>query len=106
MIAEYVRYRITADQQPAFEQAYAEAEEALRASPHCLGYELAHCVEEPERYILRIEWDSLEGHMQGFRASAEFRRFVGHIRGYVPLIEEMHHYEPTDVRGASAEPPP
>lgn len=98
MIAEYIRYRVPQEQQRAFEQAYSEAQHALLASPHCLGYELSRCVEEPERYILRIEWDSIEGHMQGFRGSAEFRTFLGHIRTFVPLIEEMQHYEITSVR--------
>ena len=102
MIAEYIRYRVPPEQQPAFEQAYAEAQRPLCASPHCLGYELSRCVEEPDRYILRIEWDSLEGHMRGFRASAEFRDFLGHIRAFVPLIEEMQHYELTAVRSGSS----
>lgn len=101
MVVEYIRYRIPAEQGEAFVDAYGRAQEPLRASAHCLGYELSRCVEEPDRYILRIEWDSVEGHMRGFRASAEFRAFLGHIRPFVPMIEEMQHYEVTAVRGGS-----
>jgi heme-degrading monooxygenase HmoA len=97
MIVEYIRYRIPSDQHGAFVQAYERAQAPLSASPHCLAYDLTRCVEEPERYVLRIEWDSLEGHLQGFRGSTEFREFLGHIREYVPLIEEMQHYELTGV---------
>ena len=65
MVVEYIRYTIAADEREAFEAAYARAAAPLSASPHCLSFELSHGVEEPEHYILRIEWDSLEGHERG-----------------------------------------
>jgi quinol monooxygenase YgiN len=99
MIVEYVRYTISADRQAAFEAAYAEAQAALTDSPHCLGWELSRCTEEPSSYVLRLEWDSLTGHTQGFRQSPEFRRFFAAIRPFVGDITEMRHYEPTAVTG-------
>ena len=98
MIIEYIRYRIKATQQSDFEAAYARAQQALKASPHCLRYELAHCLEEPEHYILRIEWDSQEGHLQGFRQSPEFQAFLQDVRPFFNDIEEMRHYDVTRVR--------
>ena len=99
MIVEYIRYKIAEDKHSDFEAAYTKAANPLLASEHCLSFELSHCTEEPERYILRIVWDSLEGHMQGFRGSAEFRDFFTHIRPYVNDIEEMQHYELTSIVG-------
>jgi hypothetical protein len=46
---------------------------------------------------LRIEWDSVDGHMQGFRSSPEFRTFFAAIRPYIGDIQEMRHYEKTAV---------
>lgn len=43
--------------------------------------------------MLRIEWDSVEGHLQGFRRSEQFRVFLGHVHPFVEQIEEMQHYE-------------
>jgi quinol monooxygenase YgiN len=80
VIVEYVRYAIANDRREGFEAAYAEASAALDASRHCIGYELARCVEDPARYILRIEWDSAEGHMKGFSTRPEFRTFFASIR--------------------------
>ncbi|HEX8832364.1 MAG TPA: antibiotic biosynthesis monooxygenase family protein [Longimicrobium sp.] len=97
MIVEYIRYAIASERREGFEAAYAEASAALEASRHCLAYELARCVEDPTRYILRIEWDSAEGHMKGFRASPEFRTFFASVRPYVGDIEEMRHYELTPI---------
>lgn len=98
MIVEYIRYKIPPAQAARFEQDYAEAARSLGASAHCLGYELTCCLDEPASYILRIEWDSVEGHMQGFRGSAEFRSFFAAIKPYVDMIEEMRHYQATAVQ--------
>lgn len=99
MIVEYIRYKIPPAQADRFEQDYAGAARSLDASAHCRGYELARCLDEPDSYILRIEWDSVEGHMQGFRSSAEFRAFFAAIKPYVDMIEEMRHYRATTVQG-------
>jgi quinol monooxygenase YgiN len=93
VIVEYIRYAIPAERADAFERDYATATAALAASPNCLGYELTRCVEEPEHYILRIEWDSLDGHLKAFRQSPEFRAFFQAIRPYVGDIAEMRHYD-------------
>jgi quinol monooxygenase YgiN len=100
MTAEYTRYRINQDQQPAFEEAYRAAQKYVQASPHCVGYELSHCTEEPERYVLRIEWASVEEHLQGFRKEPNFKSFLGLVQPFVPNIEEMQHYKLTEVVGS------
>ena len=99
MVVEYIRYKIAEDRQHEFEAAYGRAQQALAASLHCLAYELARCIQEPAAYTLRIEWDSLDGHRQGFRRSPEFCAFLHEVRPFVADIEEMRHYEVTSVRG-------
>lgn len=97
MIVEYIRYTIATADTPAFEQDYATAGKSLATSGHCLAYELSRCVEDPGCYILRIEWDSVDGHMKGFRSSEAFRSFFAAIKPYVSQIEEMRHYQLTSV---------
>jgi quinol monooxygenase YgiN len=93
MIVEYIRYQIPEGEARAFEDAYRSAAGSLEASPHCESYEIACCTEDPGAYTVRIEWDSAEGHMQGFRGSPEFRSFFTAVRPYVERIEEMRHYD-------------
>lgn len=95
MIVEYLRYQVPDAE--AFVAAYTTASASLDASAHCLAYELCQCVEDEKTFLLRIEWDSAEGHLKGFRASAEFRSFFQAIKAYVGNIEEMRHYRPTSV---------
>ena len=101
MIVEYIRYQMADERREAFEAAYGAAQVSLQASAHCLAWELTRCAEDRTHYILRIEWDSAEGHLQGFRRSPEFRAFFAAIRPYVGDIQEMRHYELTAVAGRS-----
>ena len=93
MVVEYIRYRIPAEQAEDFAAAYARAATVLDADEHCLGYELARGVEEPENWIVRITWDSVEGHEQGFRTAPHFRDFFAAVRPNVGTIQEMKHYD-------------
>jgi quinol monooxygenase YgiN len=95
MIVGYIRYKIDNNRQKEFENAYERTGRSLKISPHCVQYELSHCVEEPKNYILRIEWDSQEGHLKGFRTSPEFQTFYEAVRPFFNDMEEMRHYEVT-----------
>jgi len=96
-IEELIRYRVPADRAGALEAAYGRAAVALDASPHCLDYALHRCVEEPERYVLRITWTSTEDHLEGFRKGPHFPAFLAEVRPFIEHIEEMQHYEATPV---------
>jgi quinol monooxygenase YgiN len=98
MIVEYIRYRVPEPRGAALIEAYAIAGESLKASPNCLGFDLSRCTESPEHFILRIQWDSAEGHMQGFRKSPQFPSFFAAIKPFLGDIEEMKHYDLTPVR--------
>jgi heme-degrading monooxygenase HmoA len=99
MVVEYIRYTVPAEQAEAFESAYARAGNLLEQDEHCLAFEVARGIEEPEHFIVRIEWDSLDGHEHGFRASPNFREFFSDVQPFFREIDEMKHYE---VRGGSA----
>jgi len=93
MVIEYIRYRIPAERHGEFLDAYRSAHEELGASPHCARYEVSQGIEEPDNFIVRIEWDSLEGHEKGFRASAEFKTFFAKVKPFFSSILEMKHYQ-------------
>ena len=71
----------------------ARAGALLDASPHCERWQVGRCIDEPEKQIVRIEWDSVEGHLQGFRKSPDFGAFFEAVRPFFDDIEEMTHYD-------------
>jgi heme-degrading monooxygenase HmoA len=100
MVVEYIRNTVPSEQAEAFESAYARAGNLLDQDEHCMAFEVARGIEEPEHFIVRIEWDSLDGHERGFRASPNFREFFSDVQPFFREIDEMKHYE---VRGRSAQ---
>lgn len=92
MIVEYIRYTVPQDRAAEFLAAYAEAAPTLEADPHCLAYEVTQGTEDPTHFVVRIQWDSVEGHLAGFRNSPAFGTFFAAVRPFVDQIEEMSHF--------------
>ena len=92
-VVEYIRYRIPSDRAKDFVAAYRAAAVPLLESDHCLGYELTRCVEESDRWTLRIHWTSVADHLEKFRRSAQFRAFFSAVAPFVDQIDEMQHYD-------------
>jgi hemoglobin len=102
-ISEIIRYKIPQNEAASFESAYRQAESVLQASPNCQGYELIRSDKDSQNYLLTIFWDSSDGHLEGFRKSDLFSKFLELIRPYIPMIQEMEHYHSTGMswrRGA------
>ncbi len=97
MVIEIIRYDIAPESAQQFIAAYTEAGTYLNSSPHCLSYEIVQGIEEANHFIVRIEWDSMEGHMQGFRTSSDFRHFFALVKPYFNAIAEMKHYSVIDT---------
>lgn len=93
MILELADIRIQPGQQAAFEEAIARglSTVAVRAKGY-RGAKVNHGIENPERYVLQIFWDTLEDHTVGFRQSplfAEWRGIVGPFFAAPPLVEHF-----------------
>jgi heme-degrading monooxygenase HmoA len=57
------------------------------------SYQVQKGIESPERYVLLIEWDTLEAHTVGFRESplfAQWRAIVGPFFAKPPVVEHFN----------------
>ncbi|MGQ0678601.1 MAG: putative quinol monooxygenase [Actinomycetota bacterium] len=96
MVVEYIRYVVPVERAEEFEAAYGRAGAPLDLDEHCLGYEVARGVEEPEHFVVRINWDSVDGHERGFRGGPHFGAFFAAVKPFFSEIVEMRHYQPLD----------
>lgn len=93
MILEIADIRIAPGQNAAFEAAIAHGlnSVASRAQGY-IGATVNACIESPERYVLQIQWQTLEDHTVGFRQGplfAEWRAIVGPYFAQPPLVEHF-----------------
>jgi heme-degrading monooxygenase HmoA len=91
-----IREHAVIDVQPgtnaAFEAAYTKARLVLLASPSAHTAVLSRCVEEPSRYLLLVEWDTLEAHTETFRGSPAFTAWRALIGPYFANPPDVTHY--------------
>lgn len=94
MILELADFRIHPDQNAAFEEAIQLGlKTVIHGAKGFQGYKVNRGIENAERYILQIFWDTLEDHTVGFRESpafAEWRAIVGPFFAGAPVVE---HFE-------------
>jgi heme-degrading monooxygenase HmoA len=59
----------------AYEAAFARARPIIAATPGFRRLTLSRCLERPSTYLLLVEWDRFEDHIERFRGSAGYRRW-------------------------------
>jgi heme-degrading monooxygenase HmoA len=97
MAVEYLRYRVPAEGQRDFLDGWRRALAFVGRSPHCLGYELSQSVEDPQAYVVRIDWDSVEGHEQGFKKSPDHVQAFDCVKAFsLMMCSEVHHHRILD----------
>lgn len=92
MILEHALLEVKPGLEADFEQAMREALPLIRATPGFIRLTVRPCLEYKGKYLLLVEWETLEAHTEGFRGSeryAEWKRRLHHFYAPFPLVE---HY--------------
>ena len=93
MILELADIRIRPGQQAAFDEAIQRAISTVASKAKGFqGFKVNKGIEDPERYILQIFWDTLENHTVDFRGSpafTEWRAIVGPFFAAPPVVEHF-----------------
>lgn len=98
MILELATIDIKVGTNAEFEENLAQAQAVLRQSKGYLGHEFRKCIEQENRYVLLIQWESLEAHTIGFRESELFKEWRGLIGPYFENPPVVLHYSPLTER--------
>lgn len=92
MIIEHALLQVKPGLEAEFEQAMRGALPLIKATPGFIRLTVKACLESPGKYLLLVEWETLEAHTQGFRGSeryAEWKERLHHFYEPFPLVE---HY--------------
>ena len=93
MILEIAEIRIAPGQQAAFDEAIQRGLTTVASQAKGFrGWKVNKGIENPERYVLSIFWDTLEDHTVGFRQGplfAQWRAIVGPFFASPPVVEHF-----------------
>ena len=95
MVLEVALIDVRPGEEEAFAAAYRQAHPIVRSTPGFRSIRMTRGIESPSRFVLLVEWDTVEAHLENFRASDRFTRWRGLIGPYFAAPPVVEHF--TDV---------
>jgi heme-degrading monooxygenase HmoA len=93
MILEVAVFSIAPAQKAQFESAFTEARKLISATPGFVSHQLHRCIETDGRYLLLVQWLTVEHHMVGFRGSPQFQQWRALLGPFLAAPPAVEHYE-------------
>ncbi len=90
MVLEVADFRVTDAE--AFEAAYRRAHTILAGTEGCRSVRMSRSIESPNRFVLLVEWDSVQAHEVNFRQTERFaawRAEIGPFFASPPFVEHV-----------------
>jgi heme-degrading monooxygenase HmoA len=92
-VLEVAILNIRPNTQADFESAFGQAQRIISATPGYVSHQLQRCIEHDNRYILLVNWETLEDHMVGFRQSKPYKEWKELLHHFYEPFPEVEHYE-------------
>ncbi len=93
MIIEIADIAVRPEDRDAFAEAIQRAASTVLArSPGYRRHTILSCQETPGRFVLQVEWETVEAHTVGFRESplfADWRTIIGPFFARPPHVEHF-----------------
>lgn len=93
MVLEAAILNVKPGLEPQFEEAFQGAAPIIASAAGYLSHELHKCLEVNGRYLLLVQWKTLEDHTIGFRGSAAYqawKNLLHHFYDPFPTVEHFH----------------
>ncbi|MGP5318732.1 AAA family ATPase [Arthrobacter rhombi] len=100
MILEHAVLPVRPGREAEFEQAFATARSIIAASPGFRNLHLSRGIENSGAYLLLAEWDSLEGHIEGFCGSEAYALWKALLHQFCETFPNVEHFSPVSHRTA------
>lgn len=99
MILEVAILDVKKGQEESFENSFKEAQKIISNMHGYISHSLQKCIENNSRYLLTVNWETLEDHTIGFRKSKEYlewKQLLHHFYEPFPTVE--HYYENLELK--------
>lgn len=93
MILEVAILDVIPGQDDEFQAAFAKASPIISSMSGYISYQLQRCVEKLNRFILFVNWETLEAHTVGFRGSEQYQEWKKLLHHFYDPFPTVEHYE-------------
>ena len=92
MILEVATLDVKPGQRDQFQAAFKQAAPILAGMKGYIAHQLQECVENRQRFLLLVWWQTLEDHTVGFRGSAEYQRWRALLHHFYDPFPTVEHF--------------
>ena len=93
MILEVAILDLKPNTQTEFEQAFSQAQNIIKTMQGYISHQLQKCIEMENRYILLVNWQTLENHTEGFRQSPQYQEWKALLHHFYEPFPTVEHYQ-------------
>lgn len=93
MILEVAILDVIPGQESEFQAAFAKASPIISSMSGYRSHQLQRCIEKQNRYILLVNWETLDAHTIGFRGSNEYQEWKKQLHHFYDPFPIVEHYE-------------
>jgi len=93
MILEVAILQVKEGLENNFERDFNSAKSYIQSIDGYIKHSLKRCIEEKNKYILLVEWNTLEDHTIGFRTSEAYLKWKSLLHDYYNPFPIVEHYE-------------
>ena len=97
MILEAVMLQVKQGLEAEYEDAFREASEIISSMNGYISHELQRCMEVKGRYLLLVQWATLEDHTVGFRQSQEYQEWKKKLHRFYDPFPTVEHFEKVEL---------
>ena len=93
MILEVAILNIRKGLSEDFETSFEKAKSIISSMKGYMSHELKKCIEEKDKYILLVNWETFEDHEIGFRKSKEYQEWKSLLHHFYEPFPIVQHYK-------------
>lgn len=93
MILEVAILNIKEGLSEEFEKTFQIAQNIISSMKGYISHELKSCVEQDDKYILLVNWQTIEDHEIGFRESEEYQDWKTLLHRFYEPFPIVEHYK-------------
>ena len=76
-----------------FEENFQKAQSIISSMKGYISHDLKKCVEQDDKYILLVNWKTIEDHEEGFRKSKEYQQWKTLLHHFYEPFPIVEHYK-------------
>jgi len=92
MILEVAILNIKESLSAEFEISFQKAEKIISSMKGYISHQLKKCIEQDDKYILLVNWETIEDHEIGFRQSKQYQEWKGLLHHFYEPFPVVEHY--------------